>query len=87
MFNKTSLFGCLSLLISLFLYIFHLLSHLMAREMNFFSIEELFGLDWIGDIPLSSVREFAIAVSTAQLYVVTLILGVGFLILSTFQRH
>ncbi len=87
MLKNTSMFGFLLLAASLFLYIFKLVSYLMAKELSIFSIKDLFGTDWVSSIPISALQQAALAVSTAQIYVVFLIMGLGLVLLSTFQKH
>ena len=87
MLKNTTLFGFLLLAASLFLYIFKLVSYLMAKELGIFSIKDLFGIDWVNSIPISALQQAALTVSTAQIYVIFLILGLGFVLLSTFQKN
>jgi hypothetical protein len=87
MLKNTSMFGFLLLAASLFLYIFKLVSYLMVRELRIFSIEDLFGIDWVSSIPIAALQQAALAVSTAQIYVIFLILGLGLVLLSTFRKN
>jgi len=87
MFKKSTVLGFLFLAASAFFFFFKAVSHLMERDIDMFSIEELIGLDWIYDIPVSMVRSAMFSVATAQLYVVLLILGVGCMVVSTIQKH
>ena len=87
MLRNTSMFGFLLLAASMFLYIFKLVSYLMAKELSIFSIKDLFGTDWVSSIPISALQQAALAVSTAQIYVVFLIMGLVLVLLSTFQKH
>ena len=87
MSNKTATFGFLLLAGSLFHFLFSLVARLMEKDMRYVSIEEIWGLEWIDSIPISSIQPFVVSVATAQLYVIFLVLGVGFILLSTFQKH
>ena len=87
MSNKTTIFGLLLLAGSLFHFMFSLVARLMQTDMRYVSIEKIWGLKWIDSIPISSIQPFVVSVATAQLYVIFLVLGVGFLFLSTFQKH
>jgi hypothetical protein len=87
MLKNSMLLGFLLLAASLFLYIFKLVSYLMAKELHIFSIEDIFGIDWVNSIPISTLQQAAFAVSTAQIYVLFLVLGLGLVLLSAFQKN
>jgi len=79
--------GLFLLFSSLALYIFKFVSRLMNSEIKMFSIEEIFGMNWIGIIPIDFARQIMVAISTQQLPVVFLILGVSFVFIGFFQKH
>jgi len=84
---KTNGPGLILLAASLTLYMFKLVSRLVDSEMKVFSIKEIFGMDWISIIPIDFARQIMVAISTQQLYVVFLILGVSFVFIGVFQKH
>ena len=79
--------GLFLLVASLALYIFKFVSRLMNSEVKMFSIEEIFGMDWICIIPIDFARQIMVTISTQQLPMVFLILGVSFVFIGLFQKH
>ena len=79
--------GFLFLISSLLLWLLKFISRLMGREMHFFSMEEIFGIDWIGSIPLSAIRKAMLTVSNTQLSLLFLVLGFSLILIGTFQKE
>ena len=84
---KTTGPGLFLLVASLALYICKFVSRLMERDMKMFSIEEIFGMDWISIIPIDFARQIMVAISTQPLPMVFLIMGVSFVFIGLFQKH
>ncbi len=86
MFNITAQ-GFLLLTASGALYLFKIVSSLMQRDIKIFSIEELFGIEWISLIPIDAARQLMAAISTQQLSLLLLILGISFIFIGVFQKN
>ena len=84
---KTTTPGFLLLASSLLLFMLKLISRLMEKEMNFFSLKELFGLDWINHIPISAARQAMVAISSQQFSVLFLVIGCSFILLGAFKKN
>lgn len=79
--------GFLLLLASITLYLFKLVARLMDRDIQLFSIKELFGIEWIGSIPLAVARQIMEAISTQQLSLLFFLLGVSLIFVGVFQKN
>ncbi len=83
---KTTKIGLILLVGSFFLFLFSLVSRLMDKEINFLSIENMFGLDWIMSIPGAIVQQLLTALSTASLSMIFLVVGTVSIVMSPFQK-
>jgi|GEM_PF-3316032 hypothetical protein len=84
---KTTGPGLFLLLSSLALYMFKLVSRLMDKNVKQFSIEEIFGMNWVTIIPMDFARQLLVSISRQQLSVVFLCIGATFVFIGLFQRH
>lgn len=83
---KTTAMGFFLLIAAGAFYLFELLSRLMDRDIQLFSIKDVFGMEWIGSIPFAAVRQIMITISTQQFSLLFLILGVSFIFIGLFQK-
>jgi len=86
MMSKSTLFGFMLLACSLFLFLLQMVSRLMKQGLGIFSIEEIFGLDWIQTIPWSKVQQLITTLSTLSLSAVLIATGVIFFVMGAFQN-
>jgi len=84
---KTTAPGFILLVSSLGLYVFKLVCRLMDRQIPLFSIEDIVGIQWIDSVPVDALRQVMLAVSTQQLSVIFLILGLSLVFFGVFQKN
>ena len=84
---KTTTPGFLLLMASIALYLFKLVARLMDQDIQFFSIKEIFGIEWISRIPLAVGRQIMEAISTQQLSLLFFLLGVSLIFIGVFQKN
>ena len=84
--SKSTLFGFMLLACSLLLFFLQMVSRLMKQGLGIFSIEEIFGLDWIQTIPWSKVQQLITTLSTLSLSAVLIATGIIFFVMGAFQN-
>ena len=84
--SKSTLFGFMLLACSLLLFFLQMVSRLMKQGLGIFSIEEIFGLDWIQTIPWSKVQQLITTLSTLSLSTVLIATGIIFFVMGAFQN-
>ena len=84
--SKSTLFGFMLLACSLLLFFLQMVSRLMKQGLGIFSIEEIFGLDWIQTIPWSKVQQPITTLSTLSLSSVLIATGIIFFVMGAFQN-
>lgn len=84
---KTTAPGFFLLISSIALYLFKLVSRLMDRDIQMFSLKEIFGIEWISSIPLAVARQIMVTISTQQLSLLFFILGLSFIFIGVFQKN
>ena len=76
---KTTTPGFLLLIAGIALYLLKLISRLMDRDIQMFTIKDIFGMEWVGSIPVAAARQVMTAISTQQLALLCFILGLSFI--------
>ncbi|HIJ56297.1 MAG TPA: hypothetical protein HPQ03_09240 [Deltaproteobacteria bacterium] len=84
--TKSTLFGFMLLSCSLFLFLLQMVSGLMKRGLGIFSIEEIFGLDWVQTIPWSKVQHLITTLSTLSLSAVLMATGIIFFVMGALHK-
>jgi len=84
--SKSTLFGFMLLACSLLLFLLQVVSRLMKRGLGIFSIEEIFGLDWIQTIPWSKVQQMITTLSALSLSAVLMATGIIFFVMGAFHK-
>ena len=87
MSKKTVTFGFLFLAGSIFHFLANMVGHLMEKEMPYASIEKIWGVEWIDQLPFSSSHSYIVSVAAAPLYAIFLAIGILLLLISTLQKH
>ncbi|MDY6854642.1 MAG: hypothetical protein SWO11_08025 [Thermodesulfobacteriota bacterium] len=83
---KLKTIGFSLLIIAGVLFLFKGLSGLMEKKLEIFTIQELFGLDWIEKIPLGFAQSWATTISTNQLWIILAILGTIFFLIGAYRE-
>ena len=83
---KLKTIGFFSLIFAGVLFLFKGLSALMEQKLEIFTIEEIFGLDWIEKIPWGFAQSWATTVSTNQLWIILAILGTIFFLIGAYRE-
>lgn len=83
---RPAMIGVVLLIGGFLLYVFKLLTKVMEREIPMFSIEEIFGLEWINQVSWEPARQVLLPLSTTPLAVELCVLGVVFLVISMFRK-
>ena len=84
--SRQCILGILLLSGSFLLYLMQLVSRLMARHLKIFTIEELFGLEWIQTIPWAMGKHLMLTLSSLSLSAFLLTGGVLFFVMGGIQR-
>ena len=79
--------GFFLLISGIALYLFKLVSRLMDRDIQLFSIKDIFGIEWISTIPLAAARQIMETISTQQLSLLFFLLGVSLIFIGAFQKN
>jgi len=79
--------GFLLLMASLTLYMFKLVSRLMEKDIRWFSIKDIFGIEWISKIPLTVARQIVETISTQQLSLLFFLMGLSLIFIGAFQKN
>jgi hypothetical protein len=83
---KLKTVGFFLLIIAGVLFLFKGLSNLMEKKLEFFTIEEIYGLDWIEKIPWEFAQSWATTISTNQLSITLAIIGTVFFLIGTYRE-
>ena len=83
---KLKTVGFFLLIIAGVLFLLKGLSSLMEKELDFLTIEDLFGLDWIVKIPWEFAQSWATTISTNQLSITLAIIGTVFFLIGTYRE-
>ncbi len=86
MFHPTAI-GVALLIASFLMFVLKILTKLMERNLQVFSIKELWGLEWIDKIPFYLGQQAMTYISTASLSSVFLVTGLLFIALGMFKKH
>ena len=86
MYRPTAI-GVIFLIVSAVLFVFKMISALMEKSIQIFSIEELFGLEWITKIPWDTGQQMLTSISKASLSIVLAVVGIVLLIVGIFKKE
>ncbi len=84
---RTTTPGLFLLIAGVALYLLKLVSRLMDRDIQMFTIKDIFGMEWVSNIPVAVARQVMTAISTQQLALLCFILGLSFVFIGIFQKH
>jgi len=86
MMKKSTIFGFFLLASSFLMYLLQLVARLMKKDLNIFSIKEIFGIDWIQSIPWSEAKQMITILSDLSLSSLFMATGIIFFVMGAFQK-
>ncbi len=84
--KKSTIFGFFLLAGSFLMYLLQLVARLMKKDLNIFSIKEIFGIDWIQSIPWSEAKQMITILSALSLSSLFMATGIIFFVMGAFQK-
>lgn len=83
---KATVAGIIIWIVGGVLLLFKFISNLMGREFHYSTIEQIFGIAWIDQVPFEVFQNALTVVATSQLPVVLFFTGVIFIIIGMFKK-
>lgn len=85
MFHPTMI-GIVLWIVSGLLFLMKMLSKLMKRDFHFFSIKEIYGLEWIEKIPFDAGQQAMTYISTVSISSILFVAGLLFILFNRLKN-
>jgi len=84
--SKATVAGILIWIVAGVIYVFKLISNIMGRKFHYSTLEQIFGIKWIEEVPFEVLQNALTVVATSRLTLVLLITGLLFIIIGMFKK-